>query len=71
MLVQTLLGDVELAVGEPSVEMQVIDAESGLGRDVPANVLGFVLPVPHWVLKCSLEGFFVTEEGSLNLAENH
>jgi hypothetical protein len=71
VLVQTLLSDVDLTVREPSVEMQVIDTKSSLGSDMPANVLGFVLPVPYWVLKCSLEGFFVTEVGSLNLAENH
>lgn len=45
MSVDTLLGDIDLAVGVPLVEVEVFDLEDGLGEDCPLKVLSLVAPV--------------------------
>lgn len=47
--VDALLGDVDLAVGVPLVEVEVFDLEDGFGEDGPLEVLGLVAPVVYGV----------------------
>ena len=71
MDVETLLSDVEDAVGEPPVEVQVIDAKGGRRWSVPLDSLRFFLPVANWVLDGGLEGGLVGSEVSSQSAQDH
>ena len=49
--IYALFSDVNLSVGEPSVEMQVVDRKSSCGESVPMNVFGLVTPITYGVLE--------------------
>ena len=51
MDVDALFADVDFAVGEPAVEMEVIHAEDSRRKGMPMNMLGLVFPVTDGVLE--------------------
>jgi hypothetical protein len=57
--VEALFGDVDLAIGKPLIEVEVIDAEGGLGEGVPVHSLCLLPPVGHGVLDGVAEGSLV------------
>jgi hypothetical protein len=57
--VEALLSYVDLPIGKPAMEMEVIHCESGLGEPVPSNLLGLFLPISNWIIKRALEGSLV------------
>lgn len=60
--VEALFGDVDLAVGEPSMEVEIVDAQDGLGKAVPGHTLGLVSPVTDRIFEGVLEGGLVGGE---------
>lgn len=56
MYIEALFGDVDLAIGEPSVEVEVIVTEGGLGEGVPLDPVGLFAPVGEGVEQGSIEG---------------
>jgi hypothetical protein len=58
--VEALLSYVDLPIGEPAMEMEVIHCESGLGEPVPSNLLGFMFPICNGILECTIESGLVT-----------
>lgn len=71
MYVETLLGYVDTAVGEPSMEVQVVDLERGFGESVPMYVFGLILPISDGIPNCGPKGCFVGTEAALNATEDH
>jgi hypothetical protein len=57
--VDALFADVDFAVGEPAVEVEVVDAEGGGGESVPVNVFGLVFPVSDGILQGEGEGSLI------------
>lgn len=53
--VEALLGDVDLAVGEPSMEVEIVDTQDGLGEGVPGHTLGLASPIADRIVKGVLE----------------
>lgn len=62
MDVETLFCDVDLAVGEPPMEVEIVNAQDGLGERVPGHAFGLVSPVTDGVVECALEGCLVGGE---------
>jgi len=53
--VEALLCDVDLSIGKPLVEVEVIDPEDCFGEGVPVDPLCFFAPVGHGVLEGAVE----------------
>ena len=64
MDVETLLGDIDLAIGEPTVEVKIVRAQNGLGKGVPGHALGLASPIADRVLEGVLEGRLVGGEAT-------
>ena len=59
MYVEALFGDVDLAIGEPSMEVEIVDAQDSLGEGVPGHSFGLISPVTDWIIEGVLEGRLV------------
>ena len=59
MYVEALFCDVDLAVGEPSMEVEIVNAQDGLGEGVPSHTFGLVSPVADWVVDGVFKGRLV------------
>jgi hypothetical protein len=59
MHVQALLSDVDPAVGEPLVEVQIVHGQGGLGEGVPLHALSLPPPVGDGVHQSVLERRFI------------
>lgn len=57
--VEALFCDVDLAVGEPSMEVEIVNAQDGLGEGVPGHAFRLASPVADWIFKGVLEGRLV------------
>ena len=57
--VEALLSDVDAAIREPPIEMQVIDAESSAGEGVPLDPMSCFPPVLEGVSHCPLKRLLI------------
>ena len=57
--IQALLGNIELSVWEPAIEVEVFNSEGGLGKLVPLHPFSSLPPVPNRVVNCPLERLLV------------
>ena len=57
--VQALLGDIDLSIGEPAVEIVVLLSKDCFGELVPLDLLRVLLPVALGVRHCPLKGLMV------------
>lgn len=48
--VEALFGDVDLAIGEPSMEVEIVNAQDGLGEGVPSHSFGLISPVTDRII---------------------
>ena len=71
MDVETLFCDVYFAVGEPAVEMEVVDGKYGGGESVPTDVLCLVSPVADGVVSGLGEGSLVGSGKSKEPLQQH
>lgn len=57
--VEALFSDVDFAIGEPSMKVEIVDAQDGLGENVPSHSFRLASPVADWIFKGVLEGRLV------------
>lgn len=62
--VEALFGDVDFAVGKPSMEVEIVDAQDSLWEGVPSHSFGLVSPVTDWIIEGVLEGRLVGREAA-------
>lgn len=60
--VEALFSDVDLAVGEPSMEVEIVDAQDCLGEGMPSHALGLISPVTDRIVESVLESRLVGGE---------